>query len=317
MRVIGLFLAFVLTLTPCRGQTISVLTYNLGLLRAQFVGDLVKNVNGRAKVLPAALVDFAEKNKVTVLALQEVWENDHAKDIAAALEKAGYEVIRPAHKSGVGISSGLVTAFKKDDLTLSDDGVHFVPFENAIKSGAEVLSGKGALSIELSPRKHPTVSLDILNTHLQVLTVNSETGVSKDRAATKAHQGQSELLKKTTAVWKEKGHPFLVVGDFNVGPALGKAEFDFLIKALDMNDVFETLKVAEPTWDRENPLIKTGRFPNDPSDRIDHILIHNGKSARLEAKRAQIVLNETMKELESPLSDHYGAFAEVELAETP
>src|SRR6266403_6246429 len=67
----------------------SVLTFNAGLLEVGGI-DIVPHLGERAARLPAALVERLGNEPVSVLVLEEIWQDRHAQIITAALEPLGY-----------------------------------------------------------------------------------------------------------------------------------------------------------------------------------------------------------------------------------
>lgn len=324
MRNVALLLILVVSPVLAADKiSLKVLTYNVGLLRA-FTKDLVPKVKERGEKLPDAIAALAKKETIDAIVLQEVWEKPHADAIGGALKKEGYSIFRPGKEgSAFAPGNGLLFAVRDKSFVVVEKGWKFFPFKE--KAGLELVTDKGMVAARLAPaddKKTPAFLL--LTTHLQVLTVDSETGVIKkeNEAEGKAQAAQIEQLSDVATEWGgEEDLPALVAGDLNCGPRLGESNYRLLEKEYKLfNAVLELFPLEKQpkdkplvTWDRENPLVKNGQYPNDPSDLIDHVLHRKGKKRSWTAKACQIVMKDSDEKLKVPLSDHYGTLCSLTL----
>lgn len=60
----------------------------------------------------------------------------------------------------------------------------------------------------------------------------------------------------------------VVLGDANVGPGYGQALFALMHRLKGVREIADTGLV---TWDTQNPLVRDGLFPHEPSAWIDHV----------------------------------------------
>ena len=115
--------------------------------------------------------------------------------------------------------------------------------------------------------------------------------------------------------------PVLFAGDLNVGPGLGEENFEVIAKDLKLKNAFLELHPFEKqkkdallvSWDRLNPLVKNGKYPNDPSALIDHVLYRNAKNGSFTPKSCSIEERDNASGLQAPLSDHYAVMCELEI----
>jgi endonuclease/exonuclease/phosphatase family metal-dependent hydrolase len=106
----------------------------------------------------------------------------------------------------------------------------------------------------------------------------------------------------------------ILVGDFNTSETVYPEKYDRIIKA-GYADAFVLANKSAPTvgtitWDSANPLNIKGRFRDFPSQRIDHVFVHEAYLQSLTPIAAQVVLQDRNIRLKSgkysSLSDHYG-----------
>jgi len=118
-------------------------------------------------------------------------------------------------------------------------------------------------------------------------------------------QRQRELRAALNLMTQLPG-PSFIGGDFNFGDSARE-------NAL-LSELIDTYRIMEPeapghTWDLKNPLARKNSYPEEPSRRLDRILLSD---ARARVKEAHVVLDEPVMGELFP-SDHYGVFARVEL----
>ncbi len=100
--------------------------------------------------------------------------------------------------------------------------------------------------------------------------------------------------------------PSFIGGDFNFGDS---ARENALLS--ELIDTYRIMKPKAPghTWDLRNPLARKNSYPEEPSRRLDRILLSD---SRARVKEAHVVLDEPVMGGLFP-SDHYGVMARVEL----
>ncbi|OHD68632.1 MAG: hypothetical protein A2177_15205 [Spirochaetes bacterium RBG_13_68_11] len=299
---------------------LSVLTYNLGLLRA-FGSDLVPIVRERAAVAPGEIARFATEQSPDVIVLQEVWKNSQAKAVTKVLTPLGYEVVRPKGCTLIGKEGGLLVAVRQPLRIVSWS---FTPFRKS--TFVDSLARKGVLATVLENSGAGGARFALLATHTVALDTDQGTPVDEKQVAavrTQALQILSLLELRSPA----GSLPTLLVGDFNVGP--GYADACYRIVA-DAPGIREAGAVAVPgealvTWDPDNPLVHYGDYPNEPAAKIDHVFMRDGSTGQWQAVMTSVVFTQPVAGLtlvpskgaaavSTPLSDHYGFFAELDLA---
>jgi endonuclease/exonuclease/phosphatase family metal-dependent hydrolase len=301
---------------------LSILTYNLGLLRA-FGSNLVPIVRERAELAPRELERFAREQSPDLIVLQEAWKNAHAKAITEVLAPLGYEIVRPKGCTLIGTEGGLLVAVRQPLRIVSWS---FTPFKKS--TFVDSLARKGVLAAVLENPGAGGARFVLLATHTVALDTDQGTPVDEQQVAavrTQALQILSLLEQRSPA----GSLPALLVGDFNVG--LGYADASYRLIA-DAPGIREAGAVTAPgealvTWDPGNPLVQYGGYPNEPAAKIDHVFLRDGGTARWQAVRTGVVFTQPVAGLAlvpakgatpvpTPLSDHYGFFAELELEST-
>jgi endonuclease/exonuclease/phosphatase family metal-dependent hydrolase len=321
LAVIAILLSAVFAVSAAAAP-LSVLTYNLGLLRA-FGSDLVPIVRERAELAPRELERFARDHSPDLIVLQETWKNAYAKAITDVLAPLGYEVVRPKGCTLFGKEGGLLVAVRQPLRIVSWS---FTPFKKS--TFIDSLARKGVLAAVLGNPGDGGARFVLLATHMVALDTDQGTPVDEQQVAairTQALQILSLLEQRSPA----GSLPTLLVGDFNVGPGYADAIYRLIA---DAPGIREAGAVAAPgealvTWDPGNPLVLHGGYPNEPAAKIDHVFLRDGGSARWQVVRTGVVFTQPVAGLAlvpskgaavipTPLSDHYGFFAELELEST-
>lgn len=321
------FLVFLQLAFAQQESRLSFLTFNAGLLSMPIIGDLVADVDSRAKALPAALNEFILKNAPDIILLEEVWKKDHQNLVKAKLESLGYQVKIPQVKkdfavvnAGYAGSTGLIFAIKESSIELQSFEIESFA-KHDLEAGYEKFASKGIIFSHVLVKSTGTPIL-VVGTHTAALEVNPD-GTSKDSEAAKKleeiNAGQISLAVGKANDGIRPGELMAIMGDFNVGPELGAKNFQMLETLVGARAFLP----AGPTWDQSNYLIKNGKFPNDPSAVIDHILVRKNEVASFNPQNISLVFTDGVVNKKSkdgdfkiPLSDHYGLFVEGNLSST-
>jgi endonuclease/exonuclease/phosphatase family metal-dependent hydrolase len=312
LPIVALLLSAVLA-TTAAAAPLKVLTYNLGLLRA-FGSDLVPIVGERAELAPREIARFSREQSPDLIVLQEVWKNAQAKAIAEALAPLGYDVVRPRGCTLIGKEGGLLVAVRQP---LQVVNWSFAP---------DSLARKGILQATVENPEAGGARFVLLATHTVALDTDQGTPVDEKQVAALKKQAL-QILSLLEQASSAGSLPTLLVGDFNVGPGYADASYRLIA---DAPGIREAGAVAAPgealvTWDPGNPLVRYGGYPNEPAAKIDHVFYRDGSTARWSAGRVAVVFTQTVEGLAlvpskgaaavpSPLSDHYGFLAELDLA---
>jgi endonuclease/exonuclease/phosphatase family metal-dependent hydrolase len=301
---------------------LSVLTYNLGLLRA-FGSDLVPIVRERAAIAPREIARFAAEQSVDVIVLQEIWKSSQAKAITEALAPLGYEVVRPTGDTLIGKEGGLLVAVRQPLRIVSWS---FTPFKKS--TFIDSLARKGVLQATVENPGASDTRFVLLATH--TVALDTDRGMPIDEKQVAALKTQAlQILSILEQASAAGSLPALLVGDFNVGPGYADASYRLIA---DAPGIREAGAVAAPgealvTWDPGNPLVHFGEYPNEPAAKIDHIFMRDGSTGRWQAIETDVVFTQPVAGLAltpskgaapvpTPLSDHYGFLAELDLTGT-
>jgi hypothetical protein len=236
------------------------------------------------------------------------------------LTPLGYEVVRPKGCTLIGKEGGLLVAVRQPLRIVSWS---FTPFKKS--TFIDSLARKGILAAVLENPDAGGAQLVLLATHTVALDTDQGMPVDEKQVAavrTQALQILSLLEQRSLA----GSLPALLVGDFNVGPGYADASYRTIA---DAPGIREAGAVAAPgdalvTWDPDNPLVHYGDYPNEPAAKIDHVFMRDGSADRWQAASAGVVFRQPVAGLTlvpskgaaavpTPLSDHYGFFAELEL----
>lgn len=318
-----IFVVFLLGIGSVRtdADSFTVLTYNLGLLR--ILGfDLVPMVKARAAAAPAELARFAIAHQPDIILLEEVWEDSFSNAIAKQLAPLGYTAIHPNVHSFLGLSTGLLLLVRAP-LTVID--WKFMPF--VCNTFTDSFARQGVLEATLV---YPLSGTRFVLVGTHTVAVDTNNGVPKDKAQVDVITAQMGQILATLASRSQKGVlPALLLGDFNVGPGYADAIYRIIADTVGICEVGSILLPGDPltTWARENPLVKYGHYPNEPSAMIDHVFLQNGIAANWGVSAVQVVEKDPVpglsltpsaktSQVSSPLSDHYALLTKVDLSES-
>jgi endonuclease/exonuclease/phosphatase family metal-dependent hydrolase len=300
-------------------EPIRVLTYNVGLLKV-FGSDKVPIVDARAKLAPAELARYAAQDDPTVILLEEIWQDSYARDIAGVFAGLGYASVQPDVHTIVGLNSGLLLLVKRPFAVVE---WKFTPF--ARTTFIDSFARKGVLEAVIEDTT-TAARFALIGTH--TVAVDTNNGTPRDRAQVDAVMAQAAQIVKALESRSAGGSmPVLALGDFNVGPGYADAAYRAIADTRGLREAGEAMFPGAPlvTWDPGNPLVKFGGYPEEPAAKIDHIFFRDGASLSWTPVSARVVLTGTVEALRvsppkggpavaSPLSDHYGFMAELELS---
>ncbi len=300
-------------------EALKVLTFNAGLLRL-FGSDTVPNVEARGKVLPASLAALADEESLSIIMLEEVWEDSHARAVSDALAPLGYQTVRPKERTWIGMGSGLLLAVRAPLRVLE---WKFTPFDHS--TFIDSFARKGVLQAVLEDPAG--ARFVVLGTH--TVALDTKGGRSSDPAQLAAFRVQAGKILAALGASTEHGKlPAVLLGDFNVGPGYVQDGYDLIAEAPGISEAGASAGGETPivTWDPENPEVKYGEYPNEPAAKIDQVFVKDGGSQGWTVLSALRVFDAPVAGLrltprgssasvETPLSDHYGLLAELELTE--
>jgi hypothetical protein len=317
-RIVGAAVLCILVLAPsvAFAAPYTVLTYNLGLLRVAGI-DLVPLVEARSTAAPRVLASLATETNPEIMLLEEVWEDTAAYAIAQELSPLGYVAIRPTAHSFIGLSSGLLLLVKQP-LHVVD--WRFTPFTRT--SLTDSFASKGVLEATLEDAD-TGVRIALVGTH--TIAIDTHDGIPTDPSQIDVIREQvAQILAALDARSEHAALPSVLLGDFNVGPGYVDSIYSLLSGSAGMREAGAAIIPGDPlvTWDRTNPLVKFGHYPNEPSAKIDQIFLRSGASYGWSVLSTKVVgqaavpgisLHPSTESgpISSPLSDHYGFLATV------
>lgn len=298
---------------------LSVLTYNVGLLRV-LGSDFVPAVRERAAVAPREIARFAGERSPDLIVLQEVWKHAQAREIGEALASLGYETIGPKACTLVGRESGLLVAVRKPLRVVEWSYARF-----AKSTFVDSLARKGVLRATVEVPGEGGLRFALLATH--TVAVDTDRGAPVDEEQLAVVRAQALRLLSDLEESSDGGSlPALLVGDFNVGPGYVDGIYRLIAEAPGIREAGASAAPGEAlhTWDQANPLVRCGRYPNEPSAKIDHVFLRDGEAAEWSVVRAAVVFAQPVEgvavspsrgaaAVPAPLSDHYGFLADLEL----
>jgi endonuclease/exonuclease/phosphatase family metal-dependent hydrolase len=298
-------------------ESLKAVTYNVGLLKV-LGSNYVPQVDARAAAAPGVIARFASENSPDIILLEEIWRDAYAKDIEKALAPLGYSFVYPDVHTILGLTSGLLLAVKTP-LRIVD--WKFTPFTRATFTGS--FARKGVL--EATMETGGGMRFAFLGTHTEPIDTNN--GVPKNPAQVSVFASQAAQIRAALEARSGSGAlPVMMLGDFNVGPGYADASYHAVADAPGLRDVAVVLSPSAPpvTWNPENPLVKYGEYPNEPPANIDHVFIRDGTTLQWKALSDGLVFDAVVDGLRvvpakgappvpTPLSDHYGFEAELEL----
>jgi endonuclease/exonuclease/phosphatase family metal-dependent hydrolase len=287
-------------ISAANGDTLTLLTFNVGLVRVAIAGITVFEpaplIPERLAALPGALTSSG----ANIVALQEVFRTAHRRQIIGATQDA-YPYVAWAEAPAFGLSSGL--------LILSDR-----PLEKPQQLkysrhplDERIYAQKGLLAATIDAG--PLGPLRLVNVH------TTAGGKFRDYNAPKTTALRSHQLTEVleVAAMPSSG-PTLLVGDFNTGPGAAEQNYREILGA-GYIDLVKDANAGIPeadlcTWDPEQPLANGKDDHKGEPRRLDHVFIAEKDRARLDVEEARIVFREPVVPVSGgrmvPLSDHYG-----------
>lgn len=287
-------------------NSFKITTFNAGLLDVKFLGKNIFTPVPYIKERLAALPDALLKNNADVIALQEIYEQEH-KDFLISKLKKKY----PYHF----FTKNFEYRFQFENSLMFFSKVPFVfkkalPLKNTLIE--EILVYKAALKIKIDVKGLGLVTLYNVHTTPGGLRKQDNAWVEKIRAG-EIRQVIKSINGDSTDNLK------IVLGDMNVGPEICKENYE-LFKQFNFVDLFKAKYPKEDhlhvTWDPKNSLNADGYYKNSVPQRIDHIFVKNKKRTKQIVKNIKMVFKEAIVRVGSrrkvTLSDHYGVSAVIE-----
>lgn len=300
----------------CRGNSVSILTYNLGLLKLQplpfGIGPAVYEnppfVNERFPHMAGKIL----KSDADILVLQEVWRESHAKSLIEALKDKYPYVGRSSVSSWWQLHNGLML-FSKFPIT------NFKLIKHAKAECTEsIFASKCMQVVELSTSMGPMM---IVNMHTTAGGIDPES--CNEIREMELEEAMVECVAFSSRSPAHKGRA-IIVGDLNMGPEESKPNYDFMVGKGYVDAVLQAATGDDRdnnsmhTWDPKNILNAEGVHSHCPSCRIDHLFFQ--QDSQFCVTEASLFMNEAFipvmhrgKEEKVTLSDHYGVLMNLSL----
>lgn len=310
-------------------STISILSYNLGLLKVQPFGDdgftLYENPPYVKERFPHMSKQILTSN-ADILVLQEVWKESHAKVLVEQLSPSYPHICRRSQSYPWQLHNGLMVLSK---FPISN--VKLVPHAKS-EWTETAFAPRCMLIVEISI---PHIGLlCIINMHATAGRFDPE---SFDEIRETELKEAIEECEKFSSKSKDRHQGrAVIVGDLNMGPEQSKPNYDYMIQngfvdgvlqAMGMNTKMNAnaaTEVVNPskilyTWDPTNILNNEGIHNHCPKCRLDHLFLE--KDSKFCAKKAKVFMEDPFipvihkgKETDITLSDHYGLLMDLSLS---
>src|SRR5262245_41489897 len=264
-----------------RLSTIRLLTLNLGLLQFPLRGSWrIMAISGNEERLGGAPAMLSALN-ADIIALQEVYSIAHRQFLVQSLA-GSHPFIAKSPPSHWLVGNGLML-FSRFPILKST----FTPCR-----GAPLWTGvfwkQGFLVVDVNL---PVISeTRLINVHL------APSLPFGDPASAASAKNRSREIDQLLSAATDENRAAILVGDFNTSEKIYPECYGRFIQA-GYRDTFVLVnkcasEVDAVTWDASNPLNAQGRFRHVPSQRIDHVFVHNAVAPSLTPVAAQIVLRD-------------------------
>jgi endonuclease/exonuclease/phosphatase family metal-dependent hydrolase len=280
-------------------STIRLLTLNLGLLRFPLRGRWrLMPIPGNEERLAAAPAMLSAL-EADIIALQEVYSIADRQFLVQSMV-ASHPFIAKSPTSHLLVGNGLML-FSRFPILRST----FTPFRGAPRwTGVFWKQGFLVVDVDLPVIKKTR----LVNVHLAASLPFA------DPASAASEKNRNREIDQLLSAAADDNGAAILVGDFNTSEKVYPESYRRLIEA-GYHDAFVRAnkcvsQVDAVTWDSSNPLNAQSRFRHVPSQRIDHVFVHNSVGPSFTPVAAQIVLRDRSIKLKtgqySSLSDHYG-----------
>ena len=281
------------------GGSLCLLSLNLGLLgfelRSRWHIALASGNDERAMAAPPILSSV----DADIIALQEVYGSANRRLLLQALSQSHPHHVEPPRSYSL-VDNGLLLLSRFPILQSA-----FTPCRGAPR-WTSPLWKQGFLAAEIDM---PVFGRSwLINVHIAASLPfgNPNAAVSEENRTREIAQ----LLSAASAV----DPAAILIGDFNTSEEIYPANYRRLIAAGYVDAFIAANGSARHppafTWDAANPINAGGRFRDFPSQRIDHVFIHNARMASFTSIAARVVFQERSVRMKAGysacLSDHYG-----------
>ncbi len=289
------------TTTPAGDGTLSLLTYNVGLMRISLFGIRFYQPAAFIEERFAALPDALLSSGADVIALQEAFGSARKEMLAAAMHATYPFAAWLDRTSPIRLSSGLMVLSKWPIAAARYERFADNPIDEAM------FTRKGFFEIMIEPADGPRLRLFSFH-----MTAGGNTAESV------AHSTEAIRARQIRQVLDAAAQPFdgatVLLGDLNAGPGASDVNYRLVLSA-GYVDTFAaanggTANGDQLTWDPGQPLVANGPHSNTQPRSIDQVFLPQGDAAGITVEEARIRFTERVVAVEGgarvPVSDHYG-----------
>lgn len=239
-----------------------IVTLNAGLLsvlggRVEFAPFVAE----RLAALPAEL----RRLDADIVALQEIYRQEHREFILAELRDVFPHFVYGRKRRNLGIENGLMTLSKTPaagSLALFRDA--------AIDE--RLIDNKGVLSCRIDVGGGGLILLN-LHTTAGSFLLHPE--------APKANRIRARQIRQILSLAAAEGAVTMIAGDLNAGPGVSEENFRQVLEG-GYESAYDLLHGPDQvyTWDPANRLNRNGPHRSSPPQRIDHVFIRKSDLVR-------------------------------------
>ncbi len=279
-----------------------IVTLNAGLLsvlggRLEFAPFVAE----RLAALPAAL----RRLDADVVALQEVYRQEHRELILAQLRDVFPHVAYRRERRNRGIENGQLTLSRTPvtgSLTLFRDAT----------IDEKVVDNKGVLSCRIDLGGGGGLLLLNLHTTAGSFLLHPE--------APKTNRVRSRQIRQALSLAAPEAGPTILAGDLNAGPGVSEENFRQVLAA-GYDSAYDLTHAPDQvcTWDPANRLNSNGPHKTSPPQRIDHVFLRRTDLAAGRIRLLQSAICCSEETVPTPagevvsVSDHYGLQVDLEV----
>jgi endonuclease/exonuclease/phosphatase family metal-dependent hydrolase len=285
-------------------ETLTMLTYNVGLLRFRMFGAVVfanpPHASERLPHIPKALRSYP----ADILAIQECYKVKHANYLCNELKD-----LYPYHARA---ESGGIFQFHNGLLVLSKYPIVRCELQRYEKVSTleYLLATKSSLIVEVQLPGMGRVTIVNMHTTAGGHVDPEHPDVDGDR---EDELRQAAEVCETAAAEDRLG---LIIGDLNCGPEASASNYSYILKRGFRDTYAEAAEAGKLddgpafTWDPTNYLNASGPHKTGPGQRCDHVLLPSKGMEGWRVDKARVVLGEKLADIGggklSTLSDHHG-----------
>lgn len=292
-------------------KTLSVLSYNFGLLSYQLAGLKIWEPAPHVEERYDGVAEALEEIDPDVVLGQEIFRAKHCHGLEA--RRAGrYDISRYDGRHCLQLNSGLIV-LSKEPIMAS----RFFPFRDG-PLDERFFFRKGALAVLIDSKEFGRIGL--VNFHATVGGLFRHSGA---KAAERYRARQIEQVVTIAARLSISADCVLVGGDLNAGPQTSPRNY-WQFWDHGFIDTFNEVEHGdEPriTWDPNNSLNVRGPHRECPPQRCDHVFLHASSRRAYRIIESKVVLNEECVALPNrkwvTVSDHYGLLTKLQRVTGP